>query len=86
LREKNPQPTRWVDSSPLGGGAENEVVEICERKKSSVNFVDSPFVKGAWCGATHLDPSATLLPTRGKGVGKASRRMTRLEYALRAEG
>jgi hypothetical protein len=29
-----------------------------------------------WCGALRLDPSALLSPARGKGVGKASRRMT----------
>jgi hypothetical protein len=28
--------------------------KILEKKKSSVNFVDSPFVKGA-CGALHLE-------------------------------
>jgi hypothetical protein len=37
----------------------------------------SHFVKEGCAVLTHLDPSATLLPTRGKGVGFASRRMTR---------
>jgi hypothetical protein len=82
LHKKTPQSVLCTDSSPLGGGAEI-AVEMTEGKKSSVNFVDSPFVKGAWCGASHLDSSAMLLPARGKGVGYASRRMTRWGRALK---
>jgi hypothetical protein len=61
-----------LTAPPLVGGAENKV----ERNPQSTTLT-APLLKGHECGASRLDPSATLSPTRGDGVGFASREMTR---------
>jgi hypothetical protein len=68
LREKNPQSILWIDSSPLGGGAENEV----QRNHPSILRIATLFVKEG-CGAgrrirltSSVNAAHCQLPQSGK--------------------